>query len=97
LQRGLIAATCVLFFALTFRGMDSENNHWVFVAVAVVMIWRLFTNDEPEKPSTRSFAYFQGLVILLGVLVVYTFPLLPQNGDFRPAAGSGAPGIHIHR
>ena len=79
LQRGLIAATCVLFFALTFRGMDSDANHWVFLIVAAGMIWRLFTNDEPEKPSTRSFAYFQGLVILLGALVVYTFPLLPKQ------------------
>jgi len=79
LQRGLIAATCVLFFALTFRGMDSDANHWVFLIVAAGMIWRLFTNDEPEKPSTRSFAYFQGLVILLGALVVYTFPLLPKT------------------
>jgi Zn-dependent protease len=79
LQRGLIAATCVLFFVLTFKGTDSEANHWVFVVVAAVMIWRLFTNDEPEKPSTRSFAYFQGLVILLGALVVYTFPLLPKQ------------------
>jgi len=79
LQRGLIAATCVLFFALSFRGMDSDDNHWVFLIVAAGMIWRLFTNDEPEKPSTRSFAFFQGLVILLGMLVVYTFPLLPKQ------------------
>lgn len=78
IQRGLIVATCVLFFALTFRGIDSENNHWVFVFVAAGMIWRLFTKDEPEQPSTRSFAWFQGLVILLGALVVYTFPLLPK-------------------
>jgi len=79
IQRGLIAATCVLFFALTFRGIDSENNHWVFLIVAAGMIWRLFTKDEPEQPSTRSFAWFQGLVILLGALVVYTFPLLPKT------------------
>jgi len=69
----------VLFFVLTFRGIDSENNHWVFLVVAAGMIWRLFTNDEPEQPSTRSFAYFQGLVIVLGALVVYTFPLLPKT------------------
>jgi len=79
MQRGLIVATCVLFFVLTFRGIDSENNHWVFLVVAAGMIWRLFTNDEPEQPSTRSFAYFQGLVIVLGALVVYTFPLLPKT------------------
>jgi Zn-dependent protease len=77
LQRGLIVATCVLFFALSFRGMDSNDNHWVFLVVAGGMVWRLFTNDEPEKPSTLSFVWFQGLVILLGAIVVYTFPLLP--------------------
>jgi Zn-dependent protease len=79
LQRGLIAATCVVFFLLSFRGMDSNDNHWVFLIVAAGMVWRLFTNDEPEKPSTRSFAWFQGLVIVLGALVVYTFPLLPKQ------------------
>jgi len=79
LQRGLIAATCVLFFVLSFRGMDSPDNHWVFLIVAGCMVWRLFTNDEPEKPSTRTFAYFQGLVILLGALVVYTLPLMPKG------------------
>jgi hypothetical protein len=79
LQRGLIAATCVLFFVLSFRGMDSNDNHWVFLIVAGCMIWRLFTHDEPEKPSTRTFAYFQGLVILLGALVVYTLPLMPKS------------------
>ena len=79
MQRGLIVATCVLFFVLTFRGIDSENNHWVFLIVAAGMIWRLFTKDEPEQPSTQSFAYFQGLVIVLGALVVYTFPLLPKT------------------
>jgi len=79
LQRGLIAATCVLFFVLSFRGMDSNDNHWVFLIVAGCMIWRLFTNDEPEKPSTRTFAYFQGLVILLGALVVYAYPLMPKQ------------------
>jgi len=79
LQRGLIAATCVLFFVLSFRGLESDDNHWVFLIVAAGMIWRLFTNDEPEKPSTQSFAYFQGLAVLLGALVVYTFPLLPKQ------------------
>jgi Zn-dependent protease len=79
LQRGLIVATCIVFFVLSWRGADSDFNHWVFLIVAAGMTWRLFTNDEPEKPSTRSFAWFQGLVILLGVLVVYTLPLMPKQ------------------
>ena len=79
LQRGLIVATCIVFFVLSWRGADSDFNHWVFLIVAAGMTWRLFTNDEPEKPSTKSFAWFQGLVILLGALVVYTLPLLPKQ------------------
>jgi Zn-dependent protease len=83
LQRGLIVATCILFFALSWTGwtgdISTDGNHWIFLIVAACMIWRLFTNDEPEKPSTRSFAWFQGLVILLGAMLVYTLPLLPKG------------------
>ena len=73
MQRGLIAGTCVLFFALTYAGnLTSDRNQWIFLFVAGGMLWRCFTNDEPENPDTKTFAVFQALVILLGFLLYLT-------------------------
>jgi Zn-dependent protease len=82
MQRGLIALTCLFFFGLTVAAgegnFQSPIVHWVFLAVGLGMLWRVFVPDAPEKPSTRTFAIFQGLVIVLGALAVYTFTLLLQ-------------------
>jgi Zn-dependent protease/uncharacterized Zn finger protein (UPF0148 family) len=77
MQRGLIAATCILFFCLTVTGgnLTGESTQWIFLIVGLCMVWRCFTHDEPEKPSTATFAYFQGLVVALGLAVLYTYPL----------------------
>ncbi len=73
MQRGLIAATCVIFFALTFSGeIGGDHNQWIFLIVGGGMIWRCFTNDEPEAGDTKTFAIFQALVILLGFLLYLT-------------------------
>ncbi len=73
MQRGLIAATCVVLFALTYSGnINSDRNHWIFLIVGGGMVWRCFTNDAPEKPDTKTFAIFQALVILLGFLLYLT-------------------------
>jgi Zn-dependent protease len=73
MQRGLIAGTCVIFFLLTYTGdIGSEGNHWLFLIVAAGMVWRLFTNDAPKEPNTKTFGYFQALVIALGLLLVKT-------------------------
>ena len=73
MQRGLIAATCVIFFALTFSGsIGGDRNQWIFLIVGAGMLWRCFTNDEPEKPDTKTFAIFQALIILLGFLLYLT-------------------------
>jgi Zn-dependent protease len=73
MQRALVAATCVLFFGLTWTGdLTSPGNQWVFLIVGVGMLWRCFTNDVPEKPSTRTFVIFQALVIVLGFLLYLT-------------------------
>ncbi len=77
MQRGLVAATCVLFFALTVTGgnLMGDSTQWIFLIVGLCMAWRCFSNDEPEKPSTPTFAYFQALVVVLGLVVLYTYPL----------------------
>lgn len=76
LQRIYVAATCVLFFALTAAGESGAANiQWVFLIVGGGMIWRAFTNDAPEKPDTKTFAMFQVLIVLLG-LVLYRSALL---------------------
>jgi hypothetical protein len=74
LQRGLIAITCVVFFGLTVTNGDllGPTTQWIFLIVGLGMAWRCFTNDEPEAPSTRTFLYFQGLVLLLGFLAFKT-------------------------
>jgi Zn-dependent protease len=73
MQRGLIAATCILFFGLTWQGsIDSPGNQWIFLIVGAGMVWRCFTNDVPEKAGTRTFVIFQALVIVLGLLLRLT-------------------------
>jgi hypothetical protein len=76
-QRGLIAATCILFFGLTAQGavggdLVGPNTVWTFLIVGLGMAWRCFSNDVPEKPGTRSFVYFQTLVLALGFLLYLT-------------------------
>jgi Zn-dependent protease len=84
LQRGMIAATCLLFFGLTASvgntdsGLIGPNTQWMFLIVGAGMVWRCFTHDEPEKGDTRIFAYFQALVIVLGLVMSYTAPLMAQ-------------------
>jgi Zn-dependent protease len=74
LQRGLIAATCVVLFGLSITNGDlfGPSTLWIFLIVGLGMVWRCFTHDEPEKPSTRTFLYFQALVLILGVIVYKT-------------------------
>jgi Zn-dependent protease len=61
LQRGLILATCVLFFALLHEG--------VFLFIAAGMAWRLFTGFAPEEPSSRTMIRYMLLLFLLGSLM----------------------------
>ena len=74
LQRGLIAATCFVLFSLTISGGDlfGQTTQWIFLIVGLGMGWRCFTRDEPEKPSTRTFLYFQTLIVVLGAIVFKT-------------------------
>jgi Zn-dependent protease len=77
MQRGLIAATCVLFFGLTVRdgNLFGPSTQWSFLIVGLAMVWRCFTNDQPETPSSNSFLYFQGLIVVLGLVVLFTTSL----------------------
>jgi Zn-dependent protease len=74
LQRGLIAATCMVLFALSITNGDlfGTSTLWIFLIVGLGMAWRCFTNDQPEKPSTKTFLYFQALVLILGVIAYKT-------------------------
>jgi len=74
LQRGLIAITCLVLFALSISNgnLFGASTLWIFLIVALGMGWRCLTNDQPEKPSTRTFFYFQALVLILGVIVYRT-------------------------
>jgi Zn-dependent protease/uncharacterized Zn finger protein (UPF0148 family) len=74
LQRGLIASTCVVLFGLSITNGDlfGPSTLWIFLIVGLGMAWRCVTRDEPEKPSTKTFLYFQALVLILGVIVYKT-------------------------
>src|SRR3984885_10915535 len=61
LQRGLILATCLVFFALLHEG--------VFLFIAAGMGWRLFTGFAPEKPSSATMIRYMLLLFLLGALM----------------------------
>jgi Zn-dependent protease len=76
-QRGLIALTCFLFFGLTLNaemnsGWTGGRIQWVFLFVGLGMLWRCFTNDEPEKPHTGTMVYFLALILALGFLLYLT-------------------------
>jgi Zn-dependent protease len=73
LQRGLIAATCMVLFALSITSGDlfGPSTQWIFLIVGLGMAWRAL-GPEPEKPSTKTFLYFQALVLILGVIVYRT-------------------------
>jgi Zn-dependent protease len=76
-QRGLIALTCFIFFGLTLNsemnsGYTGAHIQWVFLFVGLGMLWRCFTNDEPEKPHTGTMIYFLGLLLALGFMLLLT-------------------------
>jgi Zn-dependent protease len=77
MQRAMVAATCLLFFGLTQTSghLTGENTQWVFLILGLCMVYRCFTRDVPEKPSTNAFLYLQALVVVLGLFVLYTYPL----------------------
>lgn len=76
LQRAMVAATCIIFFALTSAHDPTEynnvNNHYIFLLIAATMIWRCFTNDAPEEPHTATLTYYVGLLLVLGVVLHLT-------------------------
>lgn len=79
MQRALLAGTCLLFFALTLGPtLSYERAQFVFLFVGLGLLWKVFTRDTPETGDLKSFAYFQSLVIALGALLVYTYPLVSR-------------------
>ncbi len=79
MQRGLLAATCLVFFALTLGPtMAFENAQWVFAIVGAGLLWKTLTRDAPEAGDTGTFVYFQGLLVVLGLVLLYTAPLVAR-------------------
>jgi Zn-dependent protease len=74
MQRAMIAATSLLFFALTVAGSSTNRagTQWVFLFVAAGMGWRCFTDDAPEAPHSRTMILFLALVLLLGFMLYLT-------------------------
>jgi len=61
MQRGLILAAAILFFASLHEG--------VFLFIAAGMAWRLFTGTAPESPSSATMIRYTLLLFLLGALM----------------------------
>lgn len=76
MQRGLVAATCMVFFGLTVSASGGNllgvHTQWVFAMVGLGMVWKLFTHDDPEEGHTGTMVYFLGLVLALGFLLMVT-------------------------
>ena len=72
-QRWLVLATSVLFFGML--------HHGVFLFIAAGMGWRLWKNDVPAKPSSKTLIQFILLLFALG-LVLYLFPDPRARGGF---------------
>lgn len=79
MQRGLLAATCLVFFVLTLGAtMSFAHAEWVFLIVGAGLVWKTITRDAPEQGDTGTFVYFQGLIVVLGLVLVYTVPLVER-------------------
>jgi Zn-dependent protease len=88
LQRAMVGATCVIFFALTCAHDPTEynnvNNHYIFLLIAATMAWRCFTNDAPEEPHTATLTWYVGLLLVLGLVLHMTGISLAQMPDLNP-------------
>ncbi len=64
-QRWLVLATSLIFFGML--------HNFVFLFVALGMGWRIWKNDVPERPSSKTLIQFILLLFALG-LIIYRFP-----------------------
>jgi Zn-dependent protease len=75
-QRAMVAATCFVFFGLTVSlshgDLFAPTTHWLFAIVGAGMVYRCFTADQPEVPSTTTMVYFLGLLLTLGFTLLLT-------------------------
>jgi Zn-dependent protease len=75
-QRAMVAATCFVFFGLTVSlshgDLFAPTTHWLFAIVGAGMVYRCFTADQPEEPSTTTMVYFLGLLLTLGFTLLLT-------------------------
>jgi Zn-dependent protease len=61
MQRGLVAATCVLLFLMMRQGE--------LLLVGAGMVYRLFTRDAPAEHGTRTMVFFTALLFALAALL----------------------------
>jgi Zn-dependent protease len=73
LQRGLIAATCILLFFVLHEG--------IYLAVAAGMAWRTFMGEAPKAPSSRSMVAFTLLLFALGA-IMWAAPDLSRGAPY---------------
>lgn len=82
MQRFMVAATCVIFYALVcshnWTNVSDPNNHIILVVIAGTLLWRCFTNDAPQEPHTATLTTYVGLIIILGIVVHMTGAQLLQ-------------------
>lgn len=81
LQRLLAVGLCIILFALTcspdWTSYNNPSNHYVFLFVAITMLWRCFTNDAPDEPHTATLTVYMATIIVLGfILHLTTFQIL---------------------
>ncbi len=76
IQRGMLAITSMVFFALTSARNPLElgnvSNHYVFVVLAAILGFQCLAKEAPEEPHTATLVYFIGVVLLLGLVLHIT-------------------------
>ncbi len=73
LQRGLIAASCVVLFFVLHEG--------IYLFVAAGMAWRTFRGEAPEQPNSRTMVAFTLLLFALGA-VMWAAPDLSRGAPY---------------
>ncbi len=67
MQRWMLAATGVIFFAAT------QATEWVFLLIAAGMVWQAAARPAPETDRSKTLLQFIGLFFMLGTLI-WLFP-----------------------
>ena len=76
LQRGLVAATAAIFFAVTSArhpfDFDNPSNHYIALVLAALMGWQCFSANAPEEPNSSTLFSFLSILLVLGLVLHVT-------------------------